>query len=228
MNSLLKLQKVKMHEPTLQVCFVLDCTASMQPWIDAAKDKIVDTLGSIQQRYPNYKISAGFIGYRDFHDERQFIRLDFTTKIRRLQDSIMDVVAEGGDDTCEDVAGAYRFVNGLEWYGDVRCVFHITDAPTHGSEYHEDNVDDDYVNGHPYIDLKQEVRELAHKDIDLTVFSIRESTDIMYHIMRNIYQGIRPDGFSVVNLRNRRYVASDAFYSEISQRILYSMSSDPC
>lgn len=227
MSSLLKLQKVKMRDPTLQVCFVLDCTASMQPWIDAAKDKIVDTLDSIHQRYPNYKISAAFIGYRDFHDERQFIRLDFTENIQQLQDSIMDVVAEGGDDICEDVAGAYRFVNGLEWHADVRCVFHIADAPTHGLEYHDDHIEDDYPDGHPYINLKQEVRELGHKDIDLTVFSIKHTTEIMYRIMRNIYRNIRPNGFAVVNLQNRRYVASDVFYSEISQRIAQSMSSDP-
>ena len=216
-----------MRNQSLQVCFVLDCTASMQPWINAAKEKIVDTLKSIQDRYPDYQISAAFIGYRDFHDQEQFIRLPFTKHIQKLQDSIMDIEAEGGDDTCEDVAGAYRFVNGLEWQADVRCVFHITDAPTHGSEYHREHVDDDYPDGHPYIDLKQEVRELAHKDVDLTVFSITQTTDVMYHIMRNIYRGIRPDGFSVVNLRNRRYDASDTFYSEISQRILYSMGSDP-
>ena len=227
MNSLLILQKVRMRNDTLQVCFVLDCTASMQPWIDAAKDKIVDTLNSIRQRYPDYQITAAFIGYRDFHDREQFIRIDFTPDIQYLQDSILDVVAEGGDDICEDVAGAYRFINGLEWHSRVRCVFHITDAPNHGVDYHEDHVEDDYPDGHPYINLKQEVRDLAHKNIDLTVFSINQTTDVMYRIMRNIYKDIRPDGFSVVNLRNRRYVPSDAFYSEISQRIITSMSSDP-
>lgn len=227
MNNLLTLQKLKMRDKTLQVCFVLDCTASMQPWIDAAKEKIVDTLDSIYQRYPEYQISAAFIGYRDFHDSQQFIRIPFTKDIQHLQDSIMDIEAEGGDDICEDVAGAYRFVNGLEWYADVRCVFHITDAPNHGLEYHDSYVEDDYPHGHPYIDLKQEVRELAHKNVDLTVFSINQIAEIMYHIMRNVYQDIRPDKFSIVNLRNRRYVASDVFYSEISQRIVSSMSSAP-
>jgi hypothetical protein len=216
-----------MHEQTLQVCFVLDCTASMQPWIDAAKEKIVETLSTIQTQYPNYTIYAAFVGYRDFHDYEQFIKINFTKNIQKLQDSIINVVAEGGDDVCEDVAGAYRFVNGLEWCGDVRCVFHITDAPNHGSNYHEENVEDDYQNGHPYINLEQEVHEMADKNIDITVFSIKQTTEVMYRIMRNIYKDIRPGGFSVVNLRNRRYVASDAFYSEISQRIISSMSLDP-
>lgn len=216
-----------MRESTLQVCFMLDCTASMQRWIDAAKDKIVDTLDNIYQRYPNYKISAAFIGYRDFHDADQFIKIDFTTDIRQLQSSIIDVLAEGGDDVCEDVAGAYRFANGLEWHADVRCLFHIADAPNHGSEYHEEHIEDDYPNGHPYIDLKQEVRELSHKNVDLTVFNVKETTEIMYQMMRNIYRASRPDGFSVVNLQNLRYVANDVFYSEISHRILSSMSSDP-
>jgi Mg-chelatase subunit ChlD len=217
-----------MKPKVLQVCFVLDCTASMQPWIDAAKEKIVDTLESIHQTYPEYQIWAAFVGYRDFHDKEQFIRIPFTKNIQDLQDQIMDIEADGGDDICEDVAGAYRFANGLEWHADVRCLFHITDAPNHGLEYHEEHVEDDYPDGHPYIHLRDEVREMAHRSIDLTVFRIKATTDIMYQIMRQIYQGICPDKFAVVNLRDRRnYRHSDVFYSEISQRILSSMSSDP-
>jgi hypothetical protein len=200
----------------------------MQPWIDAAKEKIVDTLDSIHQRYPESQISVAFIGYRDFHDTNQFIRVNFTNDIERLRDSIMDIEAEGGDDQCEDVAGAYRLLNGLEWNADVRCVFHITDAPNHGLQYHEDHIDDDYIAGHPFINLREEVRDLAHKEIDLTVFSIKSATDTMFRIMRNIYQDICPNRFNTVQLRNRRYVPSDTFYTEVSHRIISSMSSDPC
>ncbi len=216
-----------MKPKTLQVCFVLDCTASMQPWIDAARDKIVDTLGSIHQRYPEYQIWGAFIGYRDFHDKEQFIRIPFTKNIERLRDQIMEIEADGGDDTCEDVAGAFRFANGLEWHADVRCLFHITDAPNHGLEYHEDHVEDDYPDGHPYINLRDEVREMAYRDIDLTVFRINRTTDMMYTIMKQIYQSRCPDKFAIVNLQNRRYRHDDVFYTVISQRILSSMSSDP-
>lgn len=211
----------------LQICFVLDCTASMQPWIDAAKEKVVDILDSIYKRYPDCQISASFIGYRDFHDEHQFIKVPFTQNIEHLQTLIMNIEAEGGDDVCEDVAGAYRLVNGLEWDCDIGFVFHITDAPNHGIEYHESHVEDDYVDGHPYIDLVDEVQCLADKGIDLTVFKIKQSTDVMYNIMRTIYQTVCLNRFNVVNLQNRRYNTNDVFYSEISQRILYSMSSDP-
>lgn len=215
-----------MSNKTLQVCFVMDCTASMQPWIDAAKEKIVDTLESIRERYPDYQISGAFVGYRDFEDRDPFVRIPFTQDIQGLQDSILDVDAEGGDDICEDVAGAFRFVNGFVWDADVRCVFHITDAPNHGLEYHDLHVEDSYPDGHPYISLSDELHDLAFKNIDLTVFSMNSSTDVMYKIMRNIYRDIRPDGFSVINLRNKKYVARDTFYSEISQRIVYSMNSD--
>jgi hypothetical protein len=212
-----------MREQTVQICFILDCTASMQPWIDAAKERIVDTIQTIRTSHPTCQIQVGFVGYRDFHDSTHIIRIPFTTDVQMLQDSIMDVVAEGGDDTCEDVAGAYRFVNTFQWYGDVRCVFHIADAPNHGLDYHEETVDDNYPDGHPYIDLNTEVVEFADKDIDLSVFRIKRDTDMMYRIMKNIYQTIRPEGFSIVNLRNRRYVASDVFQSEVSQRVLSSM-----
>jgi Mg-chelatase subunit ChlD len=214
-----------MNNPKLQVCFVLDCTASMQPWIDAAKEKIVDTLECIHKQYPKYKISAAFVGYRDFHDDEQIIKIPFTKDIETLQDLIMDIVAEGGDDVCEDVSGAYRFVNNLEWDADVKCVFHITDAPNHGAGYHEDNIEDDYPEGHPYINLNTEVRDLATKEVELTVFSIKRSTDIMYNIMRNIYENVYPNRFNVVRLVGRKYNINDIFLSEISQRIVKSINS---
>lgn len=219
-----------MNPQSVQVCFVLDCTASMQPWIDAAKNKMVDTLERIREQYPEYSISAAFVGYRDFEDPEPFVRVHFTSDLQKVEESIMNVVADGGDDVCEDVAGAYRFVNGLDWTSTVRCVFHITDAPNHGLEYHEEYIEDEHPLGHPYIDLKDETQDLAHKNIDLTVFSVNRSTDMMYKIMRNIYQDIRPDRFNVVNLKNRRYVVEDVFETEVSQRILSSISmstSDP-
>jgi hypothetical protein len=212
-----------MRTKTLQICFVLDCTESMVAWTDAAKDRLLDTIRMTRERYPEYVIQAAFIGYRDFHDEEQFIRIDFTSNLDHIQNVIMDVVADGGDDICEDVAGAYRFVNGLSWDADVRCVFHITDAPNHGRRYHEPGVDDDYPGGHPYISLDDEVRELAHKGIELTVFSIKASTDIMYRRMRDIYQAIQSDGFHVVNLRNRTYNVRDTFVAEVSQRLNSSL-----
>lgn len=219
-----------MNSQSVQVCFVLDCTASMQPWIDAAKNKMVDTLERIREQYPDYSISAAFVGYRDFEDPEPFIRVQFTTNLQKVEDSIMDVMADGGDDICEDVAGAYRFVNGLDWTANVRCMFHITDAPNHGLEYHDEYIEDEYPLGHPYIDLKEETHDLAYKNIDLTVFSVNNTTDTMYKIMRNIYQDIRPDKFNVVNLKNRRYVPQDVFETEVSQRIMSSISfsnSDP-
>lgn len=214
-----------MNNPTLQVCFILDCTASMQQWIDAAKEKIVDTLECIHERYPKYKISAAFIGYRDFHDEEQIIKIPFTRDIETLQDLIMDIVAEGGDDDCEDVSGAYRFVNNLEWDANVKCAFHITDAPNHGVVYHEKHVDDDYPAGHPYINLDIEVADLANKHVELTVFSIKNSTDIMYNIMRNIYENSYPNRFNVVSLVGRKYNTNNVFLSEISRRISKSINS---
>lgn len=215
-----------MKEHTLQVCFILDCTASMGPWIEAAKERIVETMKTVQRNYPTYTMYAAFIGYRDFHDHDQFIKYDFTYNIQRLQEDIIDIEADGGDDTCEDVAGAYHLVNTLDWNADVKCIFHITDAPNHGIIYHDKIVDDDYPNGHPYIDLKSEVKEIASKQIDLTLFSIKPTTNIMYRIIRSCYEVIRRDGFSIVNLLNSRYYnPSEVFYTEVSQRLSNSINS---
>lgn len=214
----------------VQICFILDCTASMQTWIDIAKDRIDDIVRKIQHECSNCSIYVAFIGYRDFHDEEQFIKVDFTEDIESLQNTISTIVAEGGDDACEDVAGAYRFANGLEWFGDIKHVFHITDAPNHGSIYHEEEIEDDYPKGHPYINLKQEVFDLATNDIHLTVFAIKDYTDIMYNIMRNIYTKVAGVArFSIVNLKNTRYRRSsysNIFYTEVSKKIINKVNSN--
>ena len=106
-------------------------------------------------------------------------------------------------------------------------MFHITDAPNHGLLYHDPHVEDDYPHGHPYIDLKTEVKELASKGIDLTLFAIKSTTDIMYRIIRSNYNSVRREGCDIVNLVNIRYNVNDTFYSEVSQRIINSINSDP-
>lgn len=210
-----------MRESTLKVCFVLDCTASMEQWIEAAKQRINVILEELQHEHPNFKIYAAFIGYRDFGETYHYMK--FTNDFEDIRYLLLDIDAKGGEDEAEDVSGAYRWVNSLNWSADVRSVFHITDSPDHGLLYHDHNVSDDYPEGHPTVDLLNEIQKLATSDINLTLFRINQSTDIMYNLMRSEYVLIRMDGFRIVEFMNSTQTVTDAFYDEISSQLHYSM-----
>lgn len=211
---------------TLKVCFVLDCTASMGTWIDAAKNKILDLLEDLCEKNKNFKIYAAFIGYRDFGEETY--KIDFTDDHMKIHTTLVSIDALGGDDIAEDVAGAYKWVTSLDWSADVKAVFHIADAPNHGTAYHDGHLEDNYPNGHPTIDLYEEVSKLAKQKIDLTVFRLDRSTDTMYAIMKDIYRDYQPDGFRIVNFMRSNVNEHTSFYSEVSSQLKYSMSTcDP-
>lgn len=207
----------------LKVCFVLDCTASMTPWIDASKNKIYKLLKELCESHKNFTIYVSFIGYRDFGEV--MYKVDFTTNIQHIHNVIEGIHADGGNDQAEDVAGAYSWLTSLDWTSNVRAIFHITDAPNHGFDYHEDYVEDDYPDGNPVIDLCEEVEILAYNGIDLTVFRLNETTDKMYLRMQNIYSQIRPVGFRIVNFVNSSSTPDDTLYQEVSSQLIASMSS---
>ena len=207
---------------TLKVCFVLDCTASMTPWIDAAKNKILDLLDDLQKSHKNFKIYAAFIGYRDFGE--QWYHVHFTDNYLQIHDTVMRIHALGGGDQAEDVAGAYKHVMNLDWgTADVKAVFHIGDAPNHGLMYHDSKVEDDYPEG-GRVHLLTEVRLLAGHHIDVTVFRLNRSTDIMYNLMKRSYGEVRPDVFRIVNFVNSDETEDVTFYREISTQLHSSMS----
>lgn len=207
----------------------MDCTSSMGRWIQAAKDKILDTLTLILTDNPNYHIYASFIGYRDVGDTEKILQVDFTDDIDSLRKSILNIQAEGGDDVPEDVSEPFRIAAEFNWDADVKIAFFITDAPNHGLSYHSINIEDDYPNGYGDIDLKEEVRILAYKGVDLTVFRINKSTDIMFDIMKHQYSNGNENRFKTINLVNSRQSADRSFETEVYTSIHHSiaMTQDP-
>ena len=54
----------------------MDCTGSMQPWINEAKNTLSKVIHSIkdnkQDNLPNYSYEVGFVGFRDKEDNQRF------------------------------------------------------------------------------------------------------------------------------------------------------------
>ena len=178
------LKIISMSEPgeikLIDVCFCFDVTGSMGPYIKASVETVLEVFDALQALYPTCTFRLSFIGYRDFGDDEQFIVIPFTENIKSVRDRISVINACGGNDTPEDVAGALDKINKLEWKGDVKIVYFVTDAPAHGTEYHPITMGDRYPRGDPEgRDPKKQVRQLASRGIDFTIFRVTPQIDKM-------------------------------------------------
>lgn len=182
------------------MCFLVDCTASMEPWIQAAKDQVMTIVRSTQTAFPSAIFTTAFVGYRDYGDTERFLCIPFTDPANMLRD-IRSVHADGGGDMAEDIATGLQKVSELDWNdADVRTVVHIADAPPHGRSFHGAGVSDRYLGGDPSgLDPCDYIRAFDARTIDYTFVKINDSTDKMLDAFMDVYA--RPDGFKVLDLR---------------------------
>lgn len=193
-----------MMTPLIKIAFLLDCTGSMQPWIDKAKITIEETVATVRNEHSGY-IEVALVAYRDYGDAMRRRIVDFTSSEQIIK-TLEDIVAEGGDDEAEDVAGGLDRICGLTWGpSDVRMVFHIADAPAHGLEFHSFRVSDRYPDGDP--DGNDPFVLLAHlacQEVEYTFVRITSSTDRMIDVFHNIYA--EENGrFRVIDLNPQSY-----------------------
>ena len=66
------------------------------------------------------KIRVGFVGYRDITDKQRFDIIDFTENVDEVKKFIGKLVAMGGGDTCEDLAGGFQKTLQLSWESETR------------------------------------------------------------------------------------------------------------
>ena len=184
---------------SVKIAFVLDCTGSMEAWIQAAKNKIREIVNATQAEHPDTAIEVGLLGYRDYDDEERFIVVDFTTPenvIRRL----WSVSAEGGEDEAEDVAHALQQMLGMSWCdADIRMVFHIADAPAHGAMFHRSSISDRFPQGDPEgVDPRNLMKTMSDLAFVYTFVKITSATDTMLDVFHNSWVG--PGVFQVIDL----------------------------
>lgn len=183
-----------MESPRVQMCFLMDCTASMEPWIQAAKDQIRGILA----RFPGTEFEVAFVGYRDYHDFERFVLVPFTD-VNTMLLHVQNIHAVGGDDEAEDIAGGLDHVRNLNWNAHVKTIVHIADAPAHGMQFHSASISDSYPDGDPDgknpLDL---LRRLSQMGIDYTFIRTDKSTDKMINKFHEAYVG--PGAFKVEDL----------------------------
>jgi hypothetical protein len=151
---------------------------------------------ALRSKFPKSLFRAAFVGYRDHTDKERFVLHGLNENVDALVAAIRSVHAHGGGDTPEDVAGGLFHALNLPWEGDVRLVLLCCDAPAHGDQYHDPNLEDAYPKGCPEgRDPAQLVRALAQKRVDMTVFRVNPSVDTMCALLKAAHkEGAEAEG----------------------------------
>jgi len=187
---------------TVKICFVMDCTESMGPWMQAAKDHIQTIIYDMREQHFGAAFEVGFVGYRDYGSAQQHIVIDFTEPedlVRRIR----PIKPKDGDDEAEDVAWGLYNASRLSWSNaSVKLVYHIADAPAHGDFYTRGHVTDRFPEGDPkFLDPRQIIKEWSNQGYHYTFVRITRFTDTMVDHFHNVWLG---DGtFRVIDLSRR-------------------------
>ncbi|CAD8051061.1 unnamed protein product [Paramecium primaurelia] len=195
-QKLIKFQREIHQSNIIDVIFILDLTLSMKRWLQAIKMQIANIIYQFKEKINGYGVRIGFVGYRDICDEQdQLVYRCLTENFDEIIKVISKQVAQGGGDQAEDIVTALEQglnLNISRHQDSILCTFLITDAPCHGIQYHSDNISDDYnYTVEPgYLEnilLKyKEAKRLSF----FTCFKIRDSTDIMFQKMQDVFPDI--------------------------------------
>ena len=125
------------------LAFLVDCTGSMDAYIQTVKNEIYQIVENIREDHPDVKLQVAFVGYRDHTDEKRIETLPFTDNYSEFKIFVGGIVAQGGGDTAEDVFGGLEEAGKLNWKSPCRVLMHFADAPCHGSRFHDGVMDTD-------------------------------------------------------------------------------------
>jgi len=93
---------------SVDMVFIIDCTGSMDSYIDAAKKQVQSIVSDIKRTYFNEnKVRVAVVGYRDHDcdDSKAIEILDFEEDIKKVEEFLGNLEAFGGDDEAENVLG---------------------------------------------------------------------------------------------------------------------------
>ncbi|KAF0559396.1 kinase-like protein [Gigaspora margarita] len=176
------------YSMNFDLCFVLDCTGSMSPYIEAAKEHILKVASYVNSHNSNFKFWVGFCGYRDHYNNGNRLQIfDFTNSLEKFKTYITNKVkAIQNYDQPEDVLGGLNAaITEMTWSNATRILLHIGDAPPHGRRF--TNLYDKYPNGDPNgLTAESVLKKMKLKKILYNFGKINDSTDVMLNVFREI------------------------------------------
>ena len=123
----------------VDIAFMVDCTSSMGPYIKEVKQNIREISKYMKEKQQG-EIRFAFVGYRDHNDgPRRIETLYFTKDVQEFEIFVgkLKAFSTGKADFPEDVFGGLEATINLNWSYPNRVIFHIADAPQHGTRFHD-------------------------------------------------------------------------------------------
>lgn len=189
---------------TVDVCFVIDCTQSMDPFIESAKNKL-EEIGHLIRASMGIGASVRFaiVAYRDLDEQPSghLEVLDFTDSVLQSRLFLNSLEAKGGDDWCEDVLRGLDAATSLSWQAKTRMLFLLAQTPAHGSRFHRHGEGEEFKKGDvrmfvydKYIHTSDQwgfaddlLHRLREQNIHLTCLEVSGATAQMFEVFSTIY-----------------------------------------
>ena len=185
------------NQSRLDILFIIDSTNSINTFLDDIKQNFLKIIDGIITKCPTSIMHVGFIAYTDFSElyfgieykDVDFIKITKNEEGKKeIFKKINELKSDGGGDTCEDLTGAFQLSLNKSWQGFSKFAILATDAPCHGNEFHDPEIEDNYPEGDPEKrDIKKYVKEFAEKEIYLFCAEYDKSTEKMFGIFKEIY-----------------------------------------
>ena len=200
------------------IVFLIDSTASMGPYIEAAKSESKNISRDLRKLYPEMNFQYGYIFYRDPIDSKDDIHeiINLTDQVNDLPFEIGKIQADGGGDVPEDWVGAYKKVNNeINWRNGNKVIFHLADAGAHGKRFTPSDKYSDEENK-----LVKEIENCCKKKIKIFGFVIEEDARNSFLECKKIYQSkggtfeiydFEKPNFYDYNMNNRSLFSSNKF-----------------
>ena len=185
------------NQSRLDILFIIDSTNSINTFLEDIKQNFLMIIDEIITKCPTSIMHVGFIAYTDFSElyfgisykDVDFIKITKNEEGKKeIFQKINELKSDGGGDTCEDLTGAFQLSLKKSWQGFSKFAILATDAPCHGKEFHDPEIEDNYPEGDPEKrDIKKYVQEFAEREIYLFCAEYDKSTEKMFGIFKEIY-----------------------------------------
>ncbi len=176
---------------SLDLVIVMDCTGSMSRWIQAAREQVNSIINQVKSNFgQKATIKVGFVGYRDYDvPEKRICPKPLTENIDEVRAFIAEQSATGGDDAPEDIPGGFQAALAMNWTSSAKLLILVTDAPCHGSRYHNLPDGADRLGRSTDPNIERQMREMASRGIGFAMIDIKPNdTKVMVPLLRAAYE----------------------------------------
>ena len=115
---------------SVDIVLCLDTTASMRPYIDSVRTRLISMLRRMVSDFTDYRL--GLVLYKDYYDEYLTRVIPFTRDLGVFQRNLNAISVRGGGDIPEAVFEAlYDGATRFSWAAESRHLILAGDAPPH-------------------------------------------------------------------------------------------------